>query len=232
MARKAGMGKKPLNLTEWAYISIKQYIINNKLEPGSQLNIEELALKLNISRTPIREALIRLKQEGMVVAVPRVGFFVCGMTKKEFDELFELRKLIECYAAEQATSRMSDKELNELVKTQEQGYLMAQEGKIKEFNHLEEKLHNSIIDSLHNKRISDVLSGVADLFYKERLVAMGSIENVRESAIEHGKITDAIKARDAELARKMMDEHLSRVKERLEKIMDFQESKSNIRTKK
>ncbi|MDD2503040.1 MAG: GntR family transcriptional regulator [Clostridia bacterium] len=218
--------KKPMSLAQWAYISIKDYIINNNLEPGSQLNIEELTLELNISRTPVREALIRLKQEGIVTSMPRVGFFVSGITKKEFDDLFELRLLVECYVAEQAAKRMSDKTLESLEKTLERSNLLVQEGKTKEFNQLEIIFHNTIIESLHNNRISAVMNSVEDLLYKERLIAIGSLENVKQSVVEHEKILKAIQNRDFVLSNRAMEEHLLNVKIRLEKILDFQDSES------
>lgn len=213
--------EKPMDLTQWAYIAIKEWIIDNEIEPGSQLKIEELTATLNVSRTPVREALLRLKQEGIVISVPRVGFFVYGMTKEEFEELFELRQIIECYAAEQAAYRMSDKEIANLMDIQERSNLVMQKGKIKEFNELEIELHDTIIQSLQNKKIDNVMSSVADSLYKERHIAMGSMDNLSKSIIEHGKIVKAIQMRDGSLSRKLMREHLSKVKDRLEQIIKF-----------
>lgn len=212
---------KPMGLTQWAYMSIKQRIINGQYKPGNQLNIEELTAEMGISRTPVREALLRLKEEGLVSAVPRVGFFVCGMTREEFDELFELRQLIECYAAEQAASRMSEKDLSDLADLQKRSADMVQKGKLKQFNKLEEELHGRIIGSLQNHRISDVLGSVADLLYKERVYAMSSPDNVRQSVDEHDRIIKALQARNAVRARQSMADHLHGVKARLAEMMDF-----------
>jgi DNA-binding GntR family transcriptional regulator len=89
---------KPKDFKTWAYESIKDLIINNQFGPGTQLKVEELENSLNISRTPIREALLALQNEGLIEIKSRVGFFVKGITKKEFNDLFEMRELLEVCA--------------------------------------------------------------------------------------------------------------------------------------
>ena len=91
--------QRPMDLTEWAYNSIKQLILNNTLTADSQIHIDEMAAQFNISRTPVREALMQLQNKGLVRIVPHVGCFVCGVTREEFREVFELRAVIETYAA-------------------------------------------------------------------------------------------------------------------------------------
>ena len=105
---------KPKELKDWAYTSIKRDVLSGTYVPGQQLPVEVLAEKMNISRTPIREALIMLEHEGLLSVASRVGFFVRGITKPEMEELFELRELIEGYAAEKATSHLSAKDLAEI----------------------------------------------------------------------------------------------------------------------
>ena len=213
--------EKPMDLTNWAHLHIKQAILENEAEPGSQLKIDELAEKLGVSRTPIREALLRLKQEGMVISVPRLGFFVYGMTKKEFKDLFELRQIIECYAAEQAAYQMTDKEIAKLIYIQENCELFITTREITEFNKLEIELHDKIIHHLKNKKISNVMESVSDSLYRERHIAMSSIDNVSSSITEHGKIVRAIHMRDGLLSRKAMQDHLEKVKERVGHLIKF-----------
>lgn len=215
--------KKPLDLNEWAYMSIKMRILDHEIEPGSQLNIEELSKELNISRTPIREALLRLKQTGLVVSASRVGFFVCGITKEDFENIFELRQLIEAYAAEKAAANMTDKEITALVRLNERCKAMIERGKIKEYNQYETQLHDAIIDSLGNNKIREVMNSVGDLLYRIRIIAMGSLENINFSILEHQKFISAIKDRNPEAAHKAMGEHIFSVKNRLKQIVDFQD---------
>lgn len=215
--------RKPLDLNEWAYMTIKMQILNNKIKPKDQLNIEELTKTLNISRTPIREALLRLKQEGLVIAAPRVGFFVSGITQRDYNDLFILRQLIECYAAQESAEKMSDKDLEKLERIQKRSKVLVKKKKIKEFNQLEIQFHSMLIESLNNKRIQSVIDSIADLIYRERFYALNSDENVEMSLIEHGDIFSAILAHDAKRAYEAMKTHILNVKSRVEKLVEFQE---------
>ena len=78
---------RPIELKEWAYGRIKQRILDNSLPADTQINIDEVAAELGISRTPVREALIQLQNNGLVRIVPRVGCFVNRITRKEFQKI-------------------------------------------------------------------------------------------------------------------------------------------------
>lgn len=106
--------EKPKELKDWAYARIKRDVLTGKYIPGEQLRVEELAETMKISRTPVREALLMLEHESLINVAPRVGFFVKGITKQEIQELFELRELIEGYAAEKAATHLEPKDLEGL----------------------------------------------------------------------------------------------------------------------
>lgn len=213
--------KKPLDLNEWAYMTIKMRILEHELKPGCQLNIEDMSKELGISRTPIREALLRLKQSGLVYSASRVGFFVSGITKKDYDNIFELRQLIEGYAAEKCVSVITDKEIEELFDINEISRRLINKGDIKEYNRYETKLHNSIINSLNNSKIREVMDSVDDLLYRLRIYALASRENIEKSIDEHAAVLVKIKERNAPLAKAAMEEHISNVKNRLMEIVEF-----------
>lgn len=215
--------RKPLDLNEWAYMTIKMRILEHEIKPGSQLNIEDISRELNISRTPIREALLRLKQSGLVYSVSRVGFFVSGITKKDYDNIFELRQIIEGYAAEKSVLVISDKEIKDLFEINENSRIMINKGKIKEYNRYETKLHNAIINNLDNSKIRDVMDSVDDLLYRLRIYALASRDNIEKSIDEHAAVLQRIKERNAALARAAMEEHISNVKNRLREIVEFQD---------
>ena len=183
---------RPMDLTEWAYNSIKQLILNNTLTANSQINIDQMAAQLKISRTPVREALMQLQNKGLVKIIPHVGCFVCGITREEFCEVFELRALIESYAARRAAETMSEEELQLWVEHVNDSEAAVRQGDLREFNVLEAIIHDSLIVNLHNRRILDVMDMVADNIYRERMIAMGSMDNVERSLAEHRLVVDAI----------------------------------------
>ena len=207
--------KRPMDLTEWAYNSIKQLILDNTLTADTQINIDAMAAQLSISRTPVREALMRLQTQGLVRIVPHVGCFVCGLTRETTHDIFELRRIIESYAAKKAAESFSDEELQQWmdkITGSEQAVL---QGNIEEFNEMETAIHNLLVTNLHNKRIEDVMDMVADNIYRQRIIATKAQDNVKLSLEEHRRIVEAIVARDPDEAGKAMEDHLLNVEARM-----------------
>jgi len=211
--------QRPMDLTEWAYNNIKQLILNNTLTANSQIHIDEMAAQFNISRTPVREALMQLQNKGLVKIVPHVGCFVCGVTREEFCEVFELRAVIETYAARRAAETMTEEELQMWVEHVNKSEAAVRDGYLREFNVLETIIHDSLIVNLHNRRILDVMDMVADNIYRERMIAMGSMDNVERSLEEHRLVVDAIVNRDPDEAARLMEQHVRSVQRRIEKIV-------------
>ena len=211
--------KRPMDLTEWAYNSIKQLILNNTLTADSQINIDEMAAQLNISRTPVREALMQLQNKGLVKIIPHVGCFVCSITREEFCEVFELRALIESYAARRAAETMTEEQLKLWVEHVNKSENAVRQGDMREFNVLETIIHDSLIVNLHNRRMLDVMDMVADNIYRERMIAMGSMDNVERSLAEHRLVVEAIVNHQPDEAAKLMEQHVRNVQQRIEKIV-------------
>jgi len=212
--------EKPLELKDWAYTSIKKAILNSKMPVGKQLHIEKLTEEMKISRTPIREALIMLEHEGLISVSPRVGFFVKGITKQDLNELFELRMLVESYAAEKATSHLADKDLDTLSVLQAEGAEAVARGDYSKFLQTEIRLHSFIMIHAQNKHLLRMVEGLKDLTYRERLLSLESAENVKKSLTEHRKIINAFQKKNGRLAKKMMSEHICNVKKRLLTLLD------------
>lgn len=211
--------QRPMDLTEWAYNSIKQLILNNTLTADSQIHIDEMAAQFNISRTPVREALMQLQNKGLVRIVPHVGCFVCGVTREEFCEVFELRAVIETYAARRAAETMTEEQLQLWVEHVNKSEAAVRQGNLQEFNVLETIIHDSLIVNLQNRRILDVMDMVADNIYRERMIAMGSMDNVERSLEEHRLVVEAIVKRDPDEAARLMEQHVRNVQRRIEKIV-------------
>ena len=220
--------QKPPNLNEWAYSSIKKRILDNEMKPGSQLNIEELSKELNISRTPIREALLRLRQKGLVVSFSNVGFFVCGITRDDLRDIFELRQLIEAYTVVKFIAKCSEAEVQALSSICEQCVSAAEAGNVKAFNNYDIQLHNMLIDRLGNKKIRAAYDNAADLLHRLRGYALKSPENITQSLIEHEKIMSAIKNRDPIAGKLAMENHISNIHDRLEKLVEFEDDKDEM----
>lgn len=217
--RGSDIPNRPMDLTEWAYNSIKQLILNNTLPADSQIHIDQMAAQLNISRTPVREALMQLQNKGLVRIVPHVGCFVCRITREEFCEVFELRALIESYAARRAAETMTEEQLQQWVDHVNSSEAAVRRGNMREFNVLETIIHDSLIVNLHNRKILDVMDMVADIIYRERMIAMSSRDNVERSLEEHRLVVEAIVKHDPDEAAHLMEQHVRNVQARIEKVV-------------
>lgn len=215
--------RKPAALTDWVYATIKDAILSLELPMGSQLKIDELAGKLDCSRTPIREALLRLEKDGLVEVVPRVGFFVTQITRRDLKELLEIRELLEAYAVRTAADALSDSDLNYLDQLLDLGEKAVREGDLEQFQQVEIDFHTRLMELAPNRRLTEAMNGLQDLTYRERMLALRSPENVRETLLEHRRIVEALRKGDGELAARMMAEHIAGVRTRLIDFLELPE---------
>ena len=215
---------KPSDLKNWAYETIKKEILNLRIQPGEKLFIDKLSGQLGISRTPIREALLRMENEGLVNAFSRVGFFVQTITKQDLRELFELREITESFAAEKAAPFLTNADLAHIDALHKSSTLAVEQGNLNDFNEMEIALHTFIIKHSQNRRLLKLIEGLKDLTYRERILALRSIDNIRSSLDEHRRIIDALLNKDGRLAGERMREHVRNVCERLMNFLDIPEN--------
>lgn len=212
-------GKKPAALTEWTYQYIKEMILNLEIKPGEQINIEEFTEKLEVSRTPIREAFLKLESEGLIDVRPRVGYFVVEITEQDIQDLFEIREIIETRAARKAAESLTDEELESIKELIQDCYKAVEIGDFQKFVPAEIKFHGFLQENIENRRLLAIMDGLNDLMYRVRVLSLQSQENVEKTLIEHQKILDALVQRDGDLAEKAMNDHLIKVCDRIVKLL-------------
>lgn len=206
---------KPAALTDWTYQYLKKSILNLEFRPGQQLHIEEFTEKLEVSRTPVREAFLRLANEGLVEVRPRVGYFVSTITVQDIYDLFEAREIVETRAARQAAESLTDDDLLKLKEIMQQSALAVEAGDYDQFLENEINFHEYLQKNVSNKRLIAFMDSLNDLTYRERVLSTRSLENIKSTIIEHNKIVDALVRRDGQAAEKCMAEHLENVRRRL-----------------
>jgi DNA-binding GntR family transcriptional regulator len=214
---------KPLALTDWVYEKIKDCILNLVFQPGCQLQVEQLATQMGISRTPVREALLRLERDGFIQVIPRVGFFVTKVTSKDLEYLYEVRELLESRAVCDAVEIITDKDLavlDQILTTQAKA--VGQEN-LQAFLNAEIAFHAFLTDLSPNPRLRSILESFRDLTYRWRKLSVQSIQDVRESFEEHSRIKEAIRLRNGELAAQLMCEHIRKARDRISKIVEQSE---------
>ncbi len=200
------------NFSELARKEITNAILAGNLRLGQKINQKKLADMLNMSRTPLREALVSLEKEGLIVREER-GYSICYLEKSEVDELYDTRKLLEGYGAYLCTLNITEtgrKELrNHMLKvemlknTEENDYLKKAE--------MNGKIHEMIAEYSNNRYL---LKYTREIRLKLSLlrVALFTIEDrEEEDFIEHSEIVNAILLGDAKEARRKMEEHQDNV---------------------
>jgi DNA-binding GntR family transcriptional regulator len=219
--QELALGAKPKGLTDWAYETIRKLILTLKVAPGEQLQIERLAEQMGVSRTPVREALLRLEQDGLTRVVPRVGVFVTDVSRRELEELYELRELLESRATEEATPRLSEEDLQHIDALLQASQAAVEKGEVHDFLDAEIAFHDLLLQRARNQRLIKIMESLGDLTYRWRIISLRSEDNVRQSLVEHEGIAAALRERNARQAGQRMGNHIRAAKERMIAAFEF-----------
>jgi DNA-binding GntR family transcriptional regulator len=207
-----------LPLTLKAYHQLKRRIIDLRFRPGEILMVQSLAKELGISRTPVREALVRLQQEGFVEEAEGKKFKVSEITLKSILELHEIRELMEGHAvkrvAKNRTGAQVD-ELRELTKRMEQA-LGVRDPDL--FFEADLEFHAKLIRFCGNRALQDLAVQLTEKIQRVRFLTLYVHRRLEETIDEHSKILDGIEAQDPRSAQKALSTHLQNVKKGVEKL--------------
>ncbi len=197
-----------VDLRQIVYEKIKEAIVDGIIPPGERLSEVELADRIAVSRTPVREAIRQLAQTGLITLIPRRGAFVTLPTVKDASDLYDLRTALEVMAIEHACKNPP---VEELEKFREKFSRFSDEGDPGLFLAEDRRFHALLRDSTGNRFLNLTLDNVADLIH---LCRHYSIENVRLSATcqEHLEVIEALLARDCPRAKEAMRRHLENSK--------------------
>lgn len=202
--------QKPLK--ELVYLELKHKILTGEILSQTRLMEISLAEKMNVSRTPIREAIKRLAEDGLVKVEPRRGAYVANISIKDMLDVFEVREDLEGFVAELAAQRITDQEkekLRLLAKECED----AMKGEDKEaIIELDEKFHNFIVECCKNDTLSQLVHYVQELSLRFRYLYYDDYSLYDSTLERHNRMMDAILAGDAQNARHEADAHVKELK--------------------
>lgn len=213
-----------MSLKARAYDALKTAILRMDIyAPEAQLRLDErdLSAKFGVSRTPLREALAQLDQEGLVRIQPRRGIFIVRKTKAEIMEMIKVWAALESMAARLATLHASDEELATLNALVDQFSQDAVAAKMGEYSDANIAFHSAII------RLGkcDLIADITDrLFFHVRAIRRRTIveaDRAKRSVSDHKDIVAALKARDTELAERLVREHTLRLCAHVAKHVDL-----------
>jgi DNA-binding GntR family transcriptional regulator len=203
-------GSAPRDSAAAQYEAIRSLIVDGSIQPGEVLLETVLSRRLGVSRTPIREALARLAQEGLITRETR-GYVVKKRTPEEILEIYEVRIVLESACAAWAAGQASPYDLARLE------HLTAEADACTDYEthlRLNTEWHAALRAAAHNEtttRLLDGLSVLQQIYNPQMQVRQAA--NLSEGQAEHVRIVEAIKRGDADAARQAMTEHLSRVRD-------------------
>jgi DNA-binding GntR family transcriptional regulator len=215
-----------VTLRERIYEEIVRMIVSGELPSGSPLDEKSLTEKLQVSRTPFREALGTLAKEGLIEIRPYRGFFVRSFTRKETEDLYELRKTLECMAVELAVPHMSDVHIARFERLLDEAVEALKRGDMVTYGQRDRAFHETIAELSGNAALIETLSRLALQVQIGRTIANQSKDFARRAATERDEILTAFRRRDIKKASALMREHISDVQRAvLERFADEQSAR-------
>ena len=225
---KIPLALQPINpnasLRDQAYAALKQAIVEADIYSHKgevRLDERQLSLSLGVSRTPIREAMTLLEQEGLLRTVPRRGIFIVRKTKRQIVEMIEMWAAIESMAARLATVNASDEDIAGLRRMFDEFRTSAPSDHINEYSDANIAFHQAIIrlsgSHLMGKTIDNLFIHVRAI----RKMTISQKDRAARSIIDHMRIIEALERRDTELAERVVRQHSLDLAAYVEKHCDF-----------
>ncbi|HSK99542.1 MAG TPA: GntR family transcriptional regulator [Rubrobacteraceae bacterium] len=192
---------------------LRRMIIEGEYGPDERLIEEQLAERLGVSRTPIRQALTMLEAEGLVEIAPHRGAMVCSFSVEDVRDIYDLRAVLEGYAARRAARRISGEELGRLSELAEEmeglaGRFSEHEEEIRRLVVLNQEFHGTIVVASRNRRLGRLLRGTVQIPLMFKAFFWYGPHERTISNHYHRQILNALEAGDADRAEIVMREHV------------------------
>ena len=208
---------KPLR--EVIFNTIREAIIVGELKPGERLMEVQLAEKMGVSRTPVREAIRKLELEGLVDMLPRKGAHVADLSVKDIMDVLEVRSTLDGLASSLSASRITDEEIKELkhLHTQFENYI--EKGNTQGIIRKDAEFHDIIYRSSRNDKLIQISSNLREQIQRFRVIYIKDYSSSKELVKEHAEIIDSIIRKDSTAAMKCAQQHIKNQEETIIKAI-------------
>ena len=194
-----------LPLRDVVFNTLRQAILKGELAPGERLMEIQLAEKLGVSRTPIREAIRKLELEGLVLMIPRKGAEVAKISEKSLRDVLEVRRSLEELAIELACQRMSEEDMDELERVQGNFRNAIAKGEAMTIAETDEQYHDQ---GTGNDKLVQMLNNLREQMYRYRLEYIKDEDKRQVLLVEHEHILKALRNRNIADAKNAAREHI------------------------
>ncbi|MEN6412164.1 MAG: GntR family transcriptional regulator [Veillonellales bacterium] len=206
--------------------TLREAIVNGVLKPGERLMEIQLAEELGVSRTPVREAIRKLELEGFVIMIPRRGTYVADLSIKDVNEVFEVRTSLDVLAAGLAAERITDEELEQMERLLVQIGEYIEQGDMDKIVEADSQFHDILYQASRNDRLVGIINNLREQLTRFRSMSMSYPGRLKNTLEEHGRLVEAIAARDVELAQQLATEHMENSEQTL--LLDMNERRQKV----
>lgn len=212
-----------LPLRDVVFNTLREAILKGELKPGERLMELQLAAKLGVSRTPIREAIRMLEQEGLAVTVPRKGAEVARMTEKDMEDVLQVRGALDELAVRLATENITPEQLEQLEQARQRFEQSLTSGNVKEIAQADVDFHDAIYQATGNARLVNLLNNLREQLYRYRVEYLKDSRSYPRLLKEHQDIVDALRRKDKSSASEAMVDHVKNQAEAVKNMIREQE---------
>lgn len=203
------MTSESTNLTAKVYNHLKNDILSGKYEKGTALTETSVAQELNVSRTPVREALRQLELGELVTIVPNKGAIVEGVSVDDVRDIYEIRSLIEGIAAVHAVKNATDEQIEQLSEIVDLTEFYFNRNDTEKLQDMDGKFHQCLYSISKNRMLQHVLNELHGYGIRFREKSMQSSGRIEKTIVEHRDIMNAIKERNADKAKDLATLHIN-----------------------
>lgn len=197
-----------LPLRDVVFNTLRKEILRGELKPGERLMEIQLANKLGVSRTPIREAIRKLELEGLVLMIPRKGAEVAQITEKNMQDVLEVRKALEELSVQLACERITPEQVEEMKMAAEDFRKVLKSGDVTKIAEADVKFHDIIFAATNNQRLITLLNNLREQMYRFRVEYLKQKECYPQLLEEHDKLIALISGGEVEEACELMGCHI------------------------
>ncbi len=214
--------KQNKSLRQKAYERIKKAIVTLRFEMGRSLNEKDLSSEFKLGRTPVREALQQLANEGLVVIVPRKGVHVSTVSLEDFQKLLDTRIMLETHCARRASTRITGEVLDGLRDLMSGMEPLITARDIDALLSIDRQIHMAVVRGLDNEYIEQIASQLYDRVARLWFLSFKNLDEpeLRTRLLSHQLIIDALDLRDPDEAEKAVRQHIEMFVERVYKRLE------------
>lgn len=201
------------------YSTLREDILSGKYKAGENLVEVKIAEELNVSRTPVREAVRQLELEGLVESIPNKGVTVKGINKQDIQDIYQIRKVLEGLAAKWAVEKITDEELQSLQEAYELMEFYTMKNDINQISKLNTRFHEIIFTATKSNIMQHILKDFQFYVKWARHESLCTPGRKEEALKEHSSILNAFKNRDVKEAERCVSAHVENSSKNLAKRM-------------